>query len=114
MALAGRELDEALVLAQRAVAGSRPPHAALDTLAAVHLARGEPEAALLAADRGLDGAPPPLRPHLLYVRAVALAELGRLADARAALRALESEPEPLAAPWDARAAELAGRLRGRG
>ena len=114
MALAGQELDDALVLARRAVAGFDPPHAALDTLATVHLARGEAQAALEAAERGLDGAPAPLRPHLLYLRAVALAELGRTGDARAALRALDAEPERLGAPWDARAAELGRRLAGRG
>jgi Flp pilus assembly protein TadD len=110
MALAGQELDAALSLAQRAVAGSSHSHAALDTLATVHLARGEAQAALEAAERGLDGAAAPLRPHLLYLRAAALAELGRGAEARAALRALEGEPEALGAPWDARAAELQTRL----
>ena len=110
LAVAGRGLDEALGLAQRAAAALEERPAALDTLATVHLARGDAEAALAVVDRALADATPPLRAHLRYVRAAALAELGRIDEARTALSALRAEPEGLDPPWQERAERLAHRL----
>jgi arylsulfatase A-like enzyme/Tfp pilus assembly protein PilF len=78
LALAGRDLDRALALAEDA----RAPEG-LATLALVRLARGEAEAALPLADEGL--AAGSHRPELLLRRAEALAALGRLSEARNAL-----------------------------
>lgn len=84
LAAANRDLDRALALARRAIASVGEEPSYLDTLATVHLARDEPEAALAAADRALatGGA---ADPHLHYVRGAALAALGRRAEARDAL-----------------------------
>jgi len=110
LATAGVSLDEALALSQEATAALDDSPASLDTLATVRLARGEPAEALATADRGLETAPPGLRPHLHYVRAAALAALGREAEARAALATLAAEPAALTPPWDQRSRELAARL----
>jgi len=112
LATAGESLDEALRLAESAAAGLANSPSSLDTLATVHLARDEPARALAAADRGLVGAAAGLRPHLLYVRAAALAALGRSVEARASLTALSAEPARLEPPWSARAEALAARLSG--
>jgi choline-sulfatase len=76
LALAAVELDEALALAEAAVAQT-PTADAREALALVRAARGEFDAALAAADQALATAPPPARARLLFRRAEALAGLGR-------------------------------------
>jgi Flp pilus assembly protein TadD len=117
LALRGQDLDRALALAQGAVDAARPGEAAgfLDTLAAVHLARGDAAAALAAADRGLASrdAPPIARAPLLARRAAACAALGRRADARSALReafAADARAGNTAAGWKPMAETLAREL----
>jgi len=116
LAAAGRDLDRALALAQAAAAAAPAEPSVLDTLATVRLRRGEPAEALEAADAGLahagDGA---LRARLLYVRAEALAALGRRGEAAGALReALDAlgDAEPAwRAPAERLAASLGARAR---
>jgi arylsulfatase A-like enzyme/Flp pilus assembly protein TadD len=79
-----RDLDRALDLARRAVAGSAGSADVLDTLATVHLVRDEPAQALEAADRAI-AAGGGDAPHIHYVRGAALAALGRRDEAREAL-----------------------------
>jgi len=110
LALANRDLDRALSLARQAAEGLPDNPAVLDTLATVHLLRGEPEAAVRAAERGLEGAPANLQPHLRFVRAAALADLGREDEARSAMRDLGNGKGALAPPWRERAATLVRRL----
>jgi tetratricopeptide (TPR) repeat protein len=110
LAVADQELDLALTLAGEAVESLSEDPSVLDTLATVHLARSEPGPALRIADQALLAAPPPLRAHLLYVRAAALAELGRNGEAAASLRELRGAPVALESPWTERAAALERRL----
>jgi len=111
LALAGRDLDRALSLALHAVRQSDGDPVVLDTLATVHLMRREPAKALRVVARALGSDPPAdVRPHLQYLRAAALAELGRREEARAALRALDAEPARLGDRWRERAAALRQRL----
>jgi arylsulfatase A-like enzyme/Flp pilus assembly protein TadD len=84
LAVQARDLDRALELARSAVADAGENPGMLDTLAAVHLAREEPAAALSAADRSI-AAGGGDDPHVHYVRGAALAALGRTEEARAAL-----------------------------
>ncbi|MDJ0864610.1 MAG: sulfatase-like hydrolase/transferase [Myxococcota bacterium] len=112
LAARAEQLDRALSLARAAAEASHwAPHVA-DTLATVHLARGEPVAALRAADRGLAGLESPDgAPHLHYVRAAALVGLGRRAEARPALeRALRSAARPPREPWHETALALRREL----
>ena len=69
LARQGRDLDRALALAREAIAGAGALPALVDTLATVHLARGEPEAALAAVDRALATAQGPARAELFALRA---------------------------------------------
>ena len=111
LARLGRDLDRALALARRA-AGARPEDANVaDTLATVHLARGEHGDAARIAGNALRGAAGPERGHLQYVRAAGLAGLGRRPEAREALAQALAEPasDPPAF-WIASARDLASRL----
>jgi len=110
LALLGRDLGRALALARQAEEALPGDPAVLDTLATVHLLDGEPEAALRAAERGLEEAPTDLQPHLRLVRATALADLGREEEARSALLSLGDGEAALAPPWRERAAILGRRL----
>jgi Flp pilus assembly protein TadD len=111
LAVAGVRLDRALGLARQAAKALDGDPAGLATLATVHLVRGEPFQALRAADRALALDPAPqLRPHLLYVRAASLSEIGRPVEAEEALRALRRETIPLDPPWHERATALARHL----
>ncbi len=85
LAAQGDDLDRAFELARAAHQSLGPTAEALDTLALVHLRRGDDAEALAAADRALPRARGPVRAHLLYLRAAALAELGRRDEARAAV-----------------------------
>jgi arylsulfatase A-like enzyme/tetratricopeptide (TPR) repeat protein len=114
LAVAGRDLDRALSLAREAAAELGEDARVLDTLATVHLARNEPAEALRAVERVLPGAPEDLRPHLHYLRAESLAQLGRTREARQALADLRQGPGRLEAPWSKRAAALARRLDANG
>ncbi len=105
----GRDLDRALGLAQAAARRSGDEPNVLDTLAELHLVRGEPAAALSAADRALAVGSASAR--LLYLRAAALAALGRPAQARRALeRSLALREDEAPAPWLAERQRLAQRL----
>ncbi len=91
----GDDLDRALELALDAAGGADP--SMLDTLASVHLRRGEPRQALEVADRALGTGPSPSEGHLQYVRAASLAALGRSNEARSALEAARraaGDPQP--------------------
>jgi arylsulfatase A-like enzyme/thioredoxin-like negative regulator of GroEL len=71
LALLGRDLDRALLLARQAAeARDGAPHL-LDTLATVHLARGEAAEALAVVERALGTARGDVRRHLLELRAEA-------------------------------------------
>ncbi len=109
LALAGRNLERALALAREAAEALGDDAAVLDTLATVHLLRGEPDAALRAADRALAANPEALRPDLLFLRAAALEALGQEPEARDALRAMQ-EAGAIAPHWRERAEGLAQRL----
>ena len=85
LSLLGREPGRALALARAASEQLPASSEALDTLAAVHLARGEPARALAAIERGLSSAQGVARTQLLLHRAEALARLGRGDEAQAAL-----------------------------
>ncbi len=111
LAMAERDLDRALAMARAAIATGGGTAAFLDTLATVHWLRGEPALALEATRRAeaLGG---PDDAHLWFVRASALAELGRVDDARRALarsRAARGSHEP---SWSDRADALARSLGG--
>jgi len=112
LAMAGRDLDRALLLARDAAAALDGDPAVLDTLATVHLARSEPTKALAVADQalGVGDEAEAVRAHLLWVRGAALADLGREDDARDALRALRGEEGELASPWKERMVQLERRL----
>jgi arylsulfatase A-like enzyme/tetratricopeptide (TPR) repeat protein len=110
LALAGRELDRALDLARSAVRGSQGEPAVLDTLATVQLGRGEAAAALATADRALANADEGLRSHLHYVRAQALASLGRRSQARAAVAQALADGDGEPPAWRADAETLAAQL----
>lgn len=111
LAMAGRDLDRALELAEEASRKLEDDPSVLDTLATVRFARKEFAATLEVVDRALMLDPDPyVRRHLLYLRAASLDSLGRTADARRALEALRAEPEELAKPWKVRAEQLARRL----
>jgi tetratricopeptide (TPR) repeat protein len=110
LARAGVELDRALELASNAARALDDRSAVLDTLATVRLARGEAREALEVADRALADAPESMRARLLFVRAAALAELGRPADARVALRESEAAARGEPPVWHAEAEALAKRL----
>lgn len=110
LAVSGEELDRALTLAGEALDEMGDDPGVLDTVATVHLARSEPHQALRVADQTLPAASPPLRAHLLYVRAAALAQLGRNDEAAASLRELRASPVELQPPWADRAAALERRL----
>jgi arylsulfatase A-like enzyme/Tfp pilus assembly protein PilF len=110
LARAGVELDRALELATEAARRLDDQPAVLDTLATVRLARGEAREALEVADRALAEAPEAVRAHLLFVRASALSELGRSADARRALRESEAATGDEPPEWHAEAEALAKRL----
>jgi arylsulfatase A-like enzyme/Flp pilus assembly protein TadD len=107
LAVAGQSLDEALRLARGAATGLGETPEALDTLATVHLARGEAQACLTIVERGLPEAQGKLRSHLRYLQAAALDALGRPDDARAAL---VQAAEGLDPPFDTQADALARRL----
>jgi arylsulfatase A-like enzyme/Tfp pilus assembly protein PilF len=87
LALLGLRLDRALELATAAARALPDEPEAQDTLAAVRLARGEPEAALEPLARALPTAEGDTRVRLLLRRAEAQARLGRRDDARADLAA---------------------------
>jgi arylsulfatase A-like enzyme/Tfp pilus assembly protein PilF len=99
LAAQARDLDRALALAEAAVAGSGGAPEVLDTLAAVHLARREPERARAAVRKALPRAPGALTAHLYYKEARALRELGQSDAARDAIR------RSLAAEWPAASRE---------
>jgi len=83
----GRDLDEALALAEAVLkTAGRTPHA-LDTLARVRLAQGRSSDALALVEEALPGQRGGTRTSLLLRRAEALAGLGRAEQARAALTA---------------------------
>ena len=112
LALLGRDLDRALALAEQAERATGGNAAVLDTLATVHLARGEPELALARADAALAvdeaGA---LAGQLHFLRASSLSALSRDREARRALaRSFETDSGDSAAEWHGRRAELANRL----
>ncbi len=107
LAVAGQSLEEALRLARSASAALGTPES-LDTLASVHLARGEAAACLEIVRGLLPDAPAHLTPHLRYLEASALAALDRPGEARASLAQIEaSELEP---PFSERARALAAKL----
>jgi choline-sulfatase len=110
LALAGEDLPLALTLAEQAAAQARSPDA-LEVLARVRAARGELDAALALADEAFAAAPAPARANLLFVRAEALAGLGRSDEARAALAEARTlgGADPRAAQRVERLTEAAGR-----
>jgi arylsulfatase A-like enzyme/Tfp pilus assembly protein PilF len=109
LASEGRDLDRALALAREAAEASQRDPGVLDTLATVELARGDPTAALATASAALPRAAPAVRSHLNYVRAQALAGVGRRGEARAAIgRSLRDAPA--GAPWQRAAESLAKQL----
>jgi len=111
LAMVGRDLDRALELAREAAAALGDDPAVQETLAAVHLSRRDPAAALRAADRGLAAEPQAeVRWQLLLARATALADLGREGESRGALRVLRRGGGELGPPWRGRARALARRL----
>lgn len=111
LAMADRDLDRALDLAEEASRGLEDDPSVLDTLATVRFAREEFAATLDVADRALALEPDAdVRRHLLYLRAAALDALGRKAEARRALETLRAEREELAEPWKGRAEQLSRRL----
>jgi tetratricopeptide (TPR) repeat protein len=110
LAIVGRDLDRALELAREAADALPEEAAALDTLATVHLVRGEHADALATAHRALPGAPAPIGRHLHYVEAEALAGLGRTQEARSALQVLAREGGGLERPWAERAEALEHRM----
>jgi arylsulfatase A-like enzyme/Flp pilus assembly protein TadD len=77
LARLGRDLERARALAREVVAQTKGDPGAVDTLAAVHLAAGEPKQALAAADGALPRARGETRSLLLLRRAEALGRLGR-------------------------------------
>jgi arylsulfatase A-like enzyme/predicted Zn-dependent protease len=87
LALLGARLDRALELATGAARALPDEPEAQDTLAAVRLARGEPQAALEPVARALSRAQGDTRVRLLLRRAEAQALLGRREAARADLAA---------------------------
>ena len=102
-----RDLDRALALAEAVVAEVGPLPEPLDTLAAVRLRRGEPEAALELIEQALAQAAGKTRAHLLYLQAEALAQIGRTEQAREVLAealGAASETRPF---WHEAALELA-------
>jgi tetratricopeptide (TPR) repeat protein len=108
-----RDLDRALALAEAVVAEVGPLPELLDTLAAVRLRRGEPQAALELIEQALAQAAGQTRAHLLYLQAEALAQIGRTEQARAVLAealGAASEPRPF---WHEAALELARAVGGR-
>jgi len=94
LARLGRELERARSLALEVVRETKGDPGALDTLAAVHLARGEPADALAALDDALPRAAGGNRSLMLARRAEALALLGRTDEARAALERALAAPLP--------------------
>jgi Flp pilus assembly protein TadD len=105
-----RDLDRALALAEAVVAEVGPLPEPLDTLAAARLRRGEPQVALELIEQALPQAVGPTRAHLLYLQAEALAQVGRIEQAREVLaEALGAarEPRPF---WHDAALELAGAV----
>jgi Flp pilus assembly protein TadD len=106
----GRDLDRALALAQSAVRGSKRDPIVLDTLASVHLARGEFDDARAVADAALPRAPVELRSHLYYLRAAALAGMGRRDAARDAMRSAIAAGFPENSIWLPAARTLADDL----
>lgn len=113
LAREGRDLDRALELARRA-AEAAPGGVTADTLAEVHLARGEPERALATAREGLESAPAGAAARLHYRAAQALLRLGRRGEARDSLRAALERgaraPESAPEGWLRDAAALGRRL----
>jgi len=106
------DLNRALALSQSACAAL--PHDAnfLDTLASLHLRRGELGKSLAASQRGLEVAEGGERARLLYLRSAALEARGEEEAAAEALGdafALMTDPVP--PPWAKDAAMLAGALR---
>ncbi len=83
----GRDLDRALALVQGAIAKLGRHEALLDTLAAVHLERGEAAEALRVSQEGLATAREDAQAHLHYLAAEAHRQLGDRAAARRAIRA---------------------------
>ena len=106
----GRELDRALELAERASRGSDAAPEFLDTLAAVHLKRGDPASALAAVNRAVEIAGETVPPRLLYMRAAALAGSGRAGEARVALGGCFEALEEASPIWLPAARQLAERL----
>jgi choline-sulfatase len=105
------DLDRALDLARRAVAGSEQEPHTLDTLATVYLQRGETRQALAQAETALAAATDAdLRAHILYVKAASLARESRPTEARRALeQSLELVP-PGSDDWRPEAEALARDL----
>jgi len=89
----GRDLDRALALVQGAIAKLGRHEALLDTLAAVHLERGEAAEALRVSQEGLAIAREDARAHLHYLAAEAHRQLGHRDAARRAIRAALSAHE---------------------
>jgi arylsulfatase A-like enzyme/tetratricopeptide (TPR) repeat protein len=110
LARLGEDLPRARALAEAATAALGRAPAALDTLAAVQLAERRPAEALEVVEEGLRSAAGGDRALLLYRRAEALGDLGRRAEAEAALA--EAGAAAGAAPSPELAAEEA-RIRAR-
>ena len=96
LARVGRDLDRALALVESAIAKLGRHEALLDTLAAVHLARGEAAEALRVSEEGLELAREDA--HLHYLAAEAHRQLGDRDAARRAIRAALSAHEGEAGP----------------
>jgi Flp pilus assembly protein TadD len=92
LALLRRNLERAEALAQAAVSATHGDPGALDTLAAVQLARGDAASALASIERALPRAAPANRELLQLRRAEALARLGRRREARTALAEARRAP----------------------
>ena len=110
LSILGRDLDRAFDLASRACEGPAALPEFLDTLAAVHLQRGDAAAALEAANRAVEIAGEPVPPRLLYMRAAALADAGRAREARVALAGCLEALGDDSPAWLPEAGDLAERL----
>ncbi len=85
LGIIGRDLPRARALAEGVVRDTGGDPGAIDTLAMILVVQGEPAAALAVLDRGIPKTTGNRRALLLYRRVQALAALGRVPEARAAL-----------------------------
>ena len=106
----GRDLDRALELAKSAVQASKRDPVVLDTLASVHLARGDFDDAHAVAGAALERAPSELRSHLYYLQAASLVGMGRRDAARDAMQRAIAAGFPEGSVWQPAARDLARAL----